>query len=257
MVIRRFCGSCIMSDGDCPDGEDELEVLEVLRQEKKYLLYLEQTERMRVRLKQALQEDVHGREHGGYLVRSLYFDTPDDTDFHEKSDGVGDRKKIRLRIYDPESDSAKLELKEKWGDFQRKRSLSVSREEAKRIMDGDYSCLLLREEDFALEMYIGMQKNCYRPRCIVEYDRAAWFVRENDIRVTLDSNIRATESNLDLFSEQLMSYPVSERGMTTLEVKFNHFMLSYVRELLSLHGEPQVSASKYCMARRIGMRGTE
>lgn len=233
-----------------------MEILDVLRQEKKYLLYLEQTERLRHRLGQTLREDIHGRD-GGYLVRSLYYDTPDDTDFHEKSDGIGDRRKIRLRVYDPKAESAKLELKEKMGDFQRKRSLPVSKEEAQKLMVGDYTCLLLRGEPFALEMYITMQEKSYRPRCIVEYDRTAWFVQENDIRITLDANIRATESNLDLFSDRLMTYPVSERGVTTLEVKFNNFLLSYVRDLLSLHGEPQVSASKYCMARSVGMRGTE
>lgn len=233
-----------------------MEVLDVLRQEKKYLLMTEQTERMRRRLGRTLQEDIHGKQ-GGYLVRSLYFDTPDDTDFHEKSDGIGDRKKIRLRIYDPGDKTAKLELKEKMCDFQRKRSLTVSREEAEQIMTGDYTCLLRREDTFALDMYLVMQEKAYRPRCVVEYDRTAWFVQENDIRITLDADIRATESHLDLFAEHLMTYPVSEQGVTTLEVKFNHFLLSYVRDLLSLHGQPQVSASKYCMARSVGMRGTE
>lgn len=234
-----------------------MEILDVLRQEKKYLLYTEQAERMRGRLGMALREDIHGRDGGGYLVRSLYYDTPDDADFREKSDGVGERRKIRLRVYDPKAESAKLELKEKTGDFQRKRSLSVSRDEARKLMEGDYMCLLQREEEFALEMYIRMQENAYRPRCIVEYDRTAWVVPENDIRITLDADIRATESNMDLFSEKLMTYPVAQRGVTTLEVKFNHFLLSYVRDLLSLHGQPQVSASKYCMARGVGMRGNE
>lgn len=233
-----------------------MNVLDVLRQEKKYLLYIEQIERLRHQLRNVLREDIHGRD-GGYLVRSLYYDTPDDKDFREKSDGIGDRTKVRLRVYDPKADSAKLELKEKMGDFQRKRSLTVSREEAEQLMRGDYSCLLLREEPFALDMYVRMQEEFYCPRCIVEYERSAWFVQENDTRITFDANIRATESNLDLFSEQLMTYPVSERGITTLEVKFNHFLLSYVRDLLSLHGEPQVSASKYCMARSVGKRGTE
>ena len=213
-----------------------MEILDVLRQEKKYLLYTEQTERMRYRLGTALREDIHG-DGGGYLVRSLYYDTPDDTDFREKSDGIGERRKIRLRVYDPKAKSAKLELKEKTGDFQRKRSLSVSRDEARKLMEGYHMCLLRREEEFALEMYIRMQENAYRPRCIVEYDRTAWFVPENDIRITLDADIRATESSMD--------------------VKFNHFLLSYVRDLLSLHGQPQVSASKYCMARGVGMRGNE
>ncbi len=233
-----------------------MEILDVLRQEKKYLLSIEQTEGMRRSLGRVLEEDAHARQ-GGYLVRSLYFDTPDDTDFREKSDGIGERRKIRLRIYDPGDKNAKLELKEKTGDFQRKRSLTVSREEAEQMMEGNYTSLLLREDAFAQDMYLTMQEKAYRPRCVVEYDRSAWLVRENDIRITLDANIRATESHLDLFSRNLLTYPVSERGITTLEVKFNHFLLSYVRDLLALHGQPQVSASKYCMARSIGMRGTE
>lgn len=233
-----------------------MEILDVLRQEKKYLLSTEQTERLRRRLSRAMQEDTHARQ-GGYLVRSLYFDTPDDTDFREKSDGIGERRKIRLRIYDPEAENAKLELKEKIGDFQRKRSLIVSREEAEQMMEGNYACLMLREDAFAQDMYFTMMEKVYRPRCVVEYDRSAWFVRENDIRITLDADIRATESHLDLFAGRLLTYPVSERGVTTLEVKFNHFLLSYVRDLLALHGQPQVSASKYCMARSIGMRGAE
>lgn len=69
-----------------------MEILDVLRQEKKYLLSIEQTERMRRSLGRVLEEDAHARQ-GGYLVRSLYFDTPDDMDFREKSDGIGGEKK--------------------------------------------------------------------------------------------------------------------------------------------------------------------
>ena len=53
------------------------------------------------------------------------------------ADGIGERRKIRLRIYDPGDKNAKLELKEKTGDFQRKRSLTVSREEAEQMMEGN------------------------------------------------------------------------------------------------------------------------
>ena len=53
-----------------------MEILDVLRQEKKYLLSIEQTEGMRRSLGRVLEEDALASQ-GGYLVRWLFFDTPD------------------------------------------------------------------------------------------------------------------------------------------------------------------------------------
>ena len=68
----------------------------------------------------------------GYPIRSLYFDTLHDRDYAEKLMGTDPRRKVRLRVYDPSGDFALLELKQKQGDNQRKRSLPVTREEARR-----------------------------------------------------------------------------------------------------------------------------
>lgn len=232
-------------------------LLEVLRQEKKYLLNVVEVKQLEYLLDKVLHRDEFNLEQNSYLVRSLYFDTPDDTDFREKSDGIRERRKIRLRIYQAEASHAKLEIKEKQGDFQRKRSLLLTKADAEEMITGKYSCLLKYPDAFAWEVYTFMEEKLYRPRCIVEYDRMAWTVPENDIRITLDGKIRATEASHDLFSRDLMLYPVSGIGLTTLEVKFNHFLLSYVKDLLASHGASQISASKYCMARSISMNGIE
>ena len=44
---------------------------------------------------------------------------------------------------------------------------------------------------------------------------------------------------------------------TILEVKYNHFLLTYVRDILRSCNQSELSASKYCMARRIGLRYSE
>ncbi len=71
-------------------------------------------------------EDAHNGIHG-YRIRSLYFDTIDDTDYYEKAAGVELRRKLRLRCYDPAADFAMLEMKQKQGASQLKRSLRVTR----------------------------------------------------------------------------------------------------------------------------------
>ena len=95
----------------------------VLRTEKKYLIGAHEYAAKRQVLSAVLTADRHSVG-GGYPVRSLYFDTPYDMDFYEKQDGVELRRKIRLRCYDPGADFAMLEMKQKHGQAQRKRSLT-------------------------------------------------------------------------------------------------------------------------------------
>lgn len=224
---------------------------DVFRKEKKYLISKIASSNLNELFLQVLHQDIHNSHDGGYIVRSLYFDTIDDTDYFEKEDGYEYRKKIRLRIYSPSEKIARLEMKEKSGDNQRKRSLSISKLHALELTIGRYECLLTYENPFAQELYFLMMQQQYIPKCIVEYKRTAFYVLENDIRITLDAGIQATETNFDLFASNLNLYPVSHYDDVTLEVKYNRFLLSYVRDLLSTCDKMSTSNSKYCLARSV------
>ena len=159
---------------------------EVSRQEKKYAINITDGVNLRSRLGAVMHADVHNGAQG-YVIRSLYFDTPDDQDFTDKTDGLELRRKIRLRTYSPQSDFAMLEMKQKEGPYQRKRSLRLHREEAIRLCQGDYRPLLACKDPFAAECYGLMHCRCYRPKAVVQYLRQAYVARENHIRITLDS----------------------------------------------------------------------
>lgn len=224
----------------------------VFREEKKYLISLPEALQACHRLAQVMHEDPHNGI-SGYPVRSLYFDTLDDRDFREKAAGVELRRKLRLRCYDPAADFAMLEMKQKQGPYQRKRSLRVTREEALRLCQGDYSPLQSYEDPFAAECYGLMHCRGYRPKTIVEYRRQAYVARENHIRITLDSSITATEASFHLFSEHLPMYPVMDPCRLVLEVKYNGFLLSYIKDLLNLVERSELSVSKYCLARSVSL----
>ena len=226
---------------------------EVLRQEKKYLMNIVDCERAVGLLQQVMIKDPHnGAE--GYRIRSLYFDTVDDTDFYDKVEGVELRQKVRLRIYDPAADFAMLELKQKEGQYQRKRSLRISRGDGEALAEGRYDVLLKYDESFAAECYGLMNRKCYRPKTIVEYRRKAFIAKENRIRITIDSNISATEMNTNIFSPQLNMYPVLDRFNAVIEVKFNGFLLSYIKNLTEIADRSELSVSKYCLARSAGLK---
>ncbi len=225
---------------------------QVLRKEKKFLLNIASAKQAEARVGAILPADPHNGLFG-YPVRSLYFDTLHDRDYAEKLFGTDPRRKVRIRVYDLSADFALLELKQKQGDNQLKRSLPLSRHEAERIIEGDLGVLRDRPEPFAAEMHAFMSINGYRPKCIVEYDRTAFIAKENKIRVTLDRNIRATEANMDVFDPRLCLYPVFDPFNVVLEVKFNGFLLSYIKDVLGTVDKSELSVSKYCLARYVRM----
>lgn len=223
---------------------------EVLRSEKKFMINVADFIGKSHELQQLLHEDPHNGTHG-YIIRSLYFDTEYDGDFFDKECGMEVRKKLRLRVYGPNSESAALEMKQKQGDQQLKRSLRLRREDAQRLAACDYTPLLNYSEPFAAECYVLMNSRCYRPRTVIQYRRKAFVARENSIRITFDHQIDATAGRFDLFDPKLIMNPVMDRSLAVLEVKYNGFLLDYIKEMLGSLGKSELSVSKYCMARQI------
>lgn len=221
----------------------------VMREEKKFLINLEEFCRKSHFLNDLMIQDSHNGTQG-YMIRSLYFDTIYDDDFFEKLEGTLTRRKIRLRCYEPNSSFAMLEIKQKQGAAQLKRSLRLTRDDAESLICGKYDVLLHYKDDFAKECYGLMHYKCYRPKTIVEYNRMAYIAKENKIRITFDNNITATESSYDLFSDKLLLNPVMDKFNIVLEVKFNGFLLDYIRSFINSINKSELSVSKYALARQ-------
>lgn len=226
---------------------------EVCRQEKKYWMNLAEMKRLAGALTPVMLQDKHNGAQG-YRIRSLYFDTVNERDYEEKLNGIEMRRKLRLRLYDPAADFAMLEIKQKQGPYQKKRSLRLERADAEQLARGRYDSLLRYNEPVAAEMYALLQMYCYRPKTIVEYRRFAFIARENQIRVTFDHDIRSTEAHLDPFDPMLDLYPVVDPFNGVLEVKYNGFLLGYIKEQVNRANRSELTVSKYCLARSAGLR---
>ena len=223
---------------------------DVFRSEHKYLIPSAQMYSLSRTLSEFIREDPHNKG-DGYLVRSLYFDSLDNRDFQEKEDGVFLRRKLRLRCYGPREQFAILEMKQKEGALQRKRSLRLSREDASALIRRDYSVLLKYPEAFAAECYGVMQCHAYLPRSVVEYRRKAFIAKENRIRITFDHHIVGTESCFDIFSPQLLQNPLLYPAVVVLEVKYDGFLPTYIKDLLKNCNRSELSVSKYCLSRSV------
>ena len=157
---------------------------------------------------------------------------------------------VLLDVMLPDGDGfALLEMKQKDGAQQRKRSLRVSREEAEQLIQGRYSLLLDLDDPFAAECHSLLETLFYRPKVLIEYRRTAYLLPTNSIRITFDREIRAQTGHLDLFADPFLGAPVFPGFHTILEVKYNHFLPSYIRDALRSVDASECSASKYGMSR--------
>jgi len=93
---------------------------------------------------------------------------------------------------------------------------------------------------------------CYRPKAVVSYQRKGFVADENDIRITFDHHIVGTESNFDIFSKDLVENPVFDPFLVVMEVKFNGFLLSYIKDIINEVNVSELAVSKYCLGRAVG-----
>lgn len=222
-----------------------------LRKEIKYIVPYGQALSVRNQLDRLLSRDNHCIGNG-YSVRSLYFESLNNTDFSDKIAGFDVRKKIRLRIYNGDLSLCKLEIKQKTGEWQQKQSCSILMEDAIELTRGNYDVLkkYFQGSETCIKAYSIMFQGHYLPVVQIEYDRIAYKYFMYNTRITLDMNIRASESNMNIFASKINYIPVMPEYVV-LEIKYSGKLMGFISEMFSQYDLTQNSYSKYCSARRV------
>ena len=205
---------------------------------------------LRARLRAVMESDPHAID-GKYHIRSLYFDNLDDKALREKIDGVNMREKFRIRLYNCDSSVIHLEKKGKRNGLGTKFSASLSAEEAQKIVDGDLDWMLDSGRPLVQELYCKMRYQGMRPRTIVDYTREPFIFRPGNVRVTLDYDIRTGLSCTDFLNPNAITIPAGDAPIL-LEVKWDEFLPSVIRDAVSVPDRRVGSFSKYAQCRIYG-----
>lgn len=220
----------------------------VLRKEIKYRISKIDFLRIRKHLDALMDKDKNGHN-GTYLVRSQYYDSLRNQDLYDNLDGLMEKRKIRIRTYSTEAQSVKLEYKCKSGSDGKKYSLPITRQEAIMMENHQYEFLLNHEEDLAKTLYVRIKQGAYAPKTIVEYERTAYLYPVSDLRITFDTNIKATTNPYGLFSKDLAYIPLIEGANGILEIKYNDFIPTIFKEIIQEINSLPEANSKYSNAR--------
>lgn len=205
---------------------------------------------LRQRLRAVMEPDPHAAD-GKYMIRSLYFDNPDDKALREKIDGVNRREKFRLRYYNYDPSLIHLEKKSKLNGLGTKFSAEVSAEEAQRIVSGELDWMIETDRPLLRELYVKMRSQGLQPKTIVDYTREPFVFQPGNVRVTLDYDIRTGLGCTDFLNSLAVTVPAGHAPIL-LEVKWDEYLPDIIRDIVRLPGRHVSAFSKYAQCRIYG-----
>lgn len=222
-------------------------MLNVKRQELKYYFPTENTHLIKEILSTLLIPDPFNIGENGYEISSLYFDSLDDRDFNQKLDGVMYREKYRIRIYNKDTSFGKFEIKRKLNNVIDKISIKLSNKDMRSILDGNFQSIEKDETEYASKL---IKMHHYSPKTIVSYNRYAFYLPYNNIRITIDSNLSSHGFNVDLLNiRTIEKNNINKRGYSVLEVKFENNLPNFIKQALSDLTFTRSAVSKYALSR--------
>lgn len=195
------------------------------------------------------EKDRYSGEDGEYFIRSLYFDDLYKSSYFNKIEGIDDRTKYRIRIYNNLDSVIKLESKSKKNNKIQKVSCTISKDIYNDILSGNYESLKEVDHPLAKTFYSLLKSDGYAPSSITDYDREAFVHRLSNTRLTFDKNLRAGISSYDIFDDDLVTLLIFQNNSVIFEVKYDEFIPSYLSDIIKTVRGSRMSLSKYCMCR--------
>lgn len=199
------------------------------------------------RLSLLCQSDPHCTD-GIYSIRSLYFDNYLNKAFREKLDGINRREKFRIRYYNNDLSFIRLEKKVKVNNMGTKHSTLLNPAEVISIINGEWGFINDRDDPLLKELYNKYYTQALRPKTIVQYMRTPFIFPINNVRITIDENIRTGISNTNFLNFKSPTVPIKDNPII-MEIKWDNSLPDAVKNILAIPNRTSGAFSKYASCR--------
>lgn len=229
----------------------------VCRQEFKYYLPVELVNDFKKAIAPRVTIDSYAkkRKENLYTVRSIYYDTNNLKYYHEKIEGICNRKKVRIRVYNNQEESsfAFLEIKRKYENSQVKdRAKLLFNNLEKLLIEQDADKYVLDKLNFrsnALKFLYLINRFSLKPKSLVVYEREPFFTMfDSTTRITIDHDLRKADHPQlnDIFRNDILT-PVMHDHVI-LEIKFYKGYSEWIQKIVENFGLNRQAISKYTNA---------
>ncbi len=212
------------------------------RYELKYMLTLEQKERILQVIEPYMQLDRYGRT----TIRNIYFDTDNYRLIRRSIEKPIYKEKLRVRSYvQATSDSTVfVELKKKYENVVYKRRLPLPTSNAMRWVCRESLCPVNTQISHEIDYFIDFYGKL-RPVVFLSYEREAYYDKSGgDFRITFDDHILCRQSDVDL-TGTIYGAPILSEGKVLMELKCSGGIPLWMVKMLSREHIYKTSFSKY------------
>ena len=218
------------------------------RYELKYMLNLEQKEKILSAMEPYMKADKYGRS----TIRNIYYDTDSYLLIRRSIEKPTYKEKLRIRSYAKAfaDDVVFVELKKKYKGVVYKRRLSLKQQNAMDFAGGIYAPCEKSQIQSEIEYFIDYYSTL-EPKVFLSYEREAYYAKgDADFRVTFDDEILCRCSNLSLESD-IYGVPILEDGKVLMEIKCAGGIPMWMANILSKEKIYKTSFSKYGTAYKL------
>lgn len=190
----------------------------------------------------------------GYMVHSLYLDSPSYILAKATMNGEKNRFKLRIRYYDTKPNSPVFfEIKRRVNSAILKSRAAVKRNRVAALLRGRMPSNDDLFDPTNLKDLRGLSKFCQLrseinagPAAFTSYRREAYTCeRENSARVTMDRELMGGDWTGDLHRLRVDDWRTPKAPEVVLELKFTHRFPMWMRELVRRFGLQRCSMPKY------------
>lgn len=193
-------------------------------------------------------DDHVDKKLGYYIVTSLYFDSGNNQHYDDKSGGLIERKKIRLRNYGSTLFTTKkiwIEIKHKFELKNAKTRLLLNESDARSLIEHGPNILYKNKNQHARDIIL---RSFYEigacPTIYVRYKRKAYHDPTFDLRITFDYDIEGTrfsDENINRYNIPVNAHQV------LLEVKFLYMLPPWFAYVLKSYNLAREAHSKFAL----------
>ena len=212
------------------------------RYELKYMLTLEQKEKILEAMSLYMEIDKYGRT----TIRNIYFDTDNYRLIRRSIEKPAYKEKIRIRSYSQATADSTVfvELKKKYEKVVYKRRLPLFEADAMAWVRRERACpvdtQISREIDYFIDFYGKL-----KPMVFLSYEREAYYDKGGgDFRVTFDDNILCRRTDVSLCAD-VYGDSILPEGKVLMELKCSGGIPLWMVEVLSRERIYKTSFSKY------------
>ncbi len=212
------------------------------RYELKYMLTLEQKEKILQAMAPYMQLDKYGRT----TIRNIYFDTDNYRLIRRSIEKPAYKEKLRIRSYcQATADSTVfVELKKKYEKVVYKRRIPLCQRDAMAWVSRMQPCPKDTQISHEIDYFISFYGEL-KPTMFLSYEREAYFNKDGgDFRVTFDDNLLCRQRDVDLCTE-VYGTPILPEGKILMELKCSGGIPLWMVEVLSRERIYKTAFSKY------------